>query len=82
MSGKCSTRLAGKQRGVAVAMLVFVLAFLAATGFLVHFGAAPLRIERDKNTALVLTEAKVALIGWSAGQNTPGILPCPEDISL
>ena len=82
MSGKCSTRLAGKQRGVAVAMLMFVLAFLAATGFLVHFGAAPLRIERDKNTALVLTEAKVALIGWSAGQNTPGILPCPEDISL
>ncbi len=62
-------------------MLLFVVS-LAATGYLMHaLNPTTAKIERDKKTALALAEAKAAIIGWSVKNNTPGKLPCPEDLA-
>ena len=83
MSANKVFSIPSKQKGVALIMLVLVLVIASAATFLSSFGGNNLKIERDKKTALALTEAKSALIGWSASHSTmPGILPCPEDVSL
>ncbi len=68
-----------KQQGMALIMLVFIVA-LAATGYLLHaLDPVVVKIERDKKTATALAEAKSALIGWSvAHAQYPGILPFPD----
>lgn len=71
-----------KQQGMALIMLVFIVG-LAVAGYLLHaLNPATVKIERDKKTAAALAEAKAALIGWSVKNNTPGQLPCPEDLEL
>lgn len=61
-------------------MLLFVVG-LAAAGYLLHaLNPAAVKIEKDKKTALALAEAKAAIIGWSAKNDIPGQLPCPEDV--
>jgi hypothetical protein len=67
------------QRGMMLIILMFIVG-LAATTYLVYaLNANTLKIERDKKTAEALSEAKNALIGWSAGHATlPGTLPCPD----
>jgi len=71
-----------KQRGMALIMLVFIIA-LAAAAYLLHISnPVILKTERDKKTVAALSEAKAALIGWSVQNGTPGKLPCPEDVSL
>lgn len=70
-----------KQQGMALIMLVFIVA-LAATGYLLHaLNPDTLKIEQSKKTAAALAEAKAALLGYvltkSAG-NTFGYLPNPD----
>jgi hypothetical protein len=72
-----------KKNGVA--LIIFVLALvLAATAFLIaKLDASEVNTERDKKTAIALSKAKIALIGWSitrgnSGTDRPGELPCPD----
>jgi hypothetical protein len=75
-------KLLTKQKGAALVILAVILA-LAATTFLVsQLDGSGVKIEREKKTAIVLNEAKNALLGWSVLQGKPGILPCPEDATL
>ena len=63
------------------ALLIFMLVVVLA-GMATLFGLLDsnrMKFERDKKTALVLSEAKSALIGWSVLQANMGRLPCPED---
>lgn len=65
-----------------VLIFIFVVALMTVILVVQNLNITSLKFDRERRTALALTEAKTALIGWSASQNTPGILPCPEDISL
>jgi len=45
--------------------------------------AADIQAEKDARTQQALMAAKEALIAWSVSHpNTPGMMPCPEDLSL
>ena len=67
------------QCGMALLILVFFLAMIAAGYMLQSLSSVGIKNERDKKTAAALGEAKVALIGWSASHATmPGALPCPD----
>ena len=72
-------KLRPKQQGMALIMLVFIVA-LAATGYLLHaLNPVALKIERDKKTVAALAEAKTALIGRAiTDSNRPGSLRCPD----
>lgn len=62
-------------------MLVFII--LSSTAFLLSaLSHASYQRENDKVTNDALAQAKAALIGFSAKNTTPGMLPCPEQISL
>jgi hypothetical protein len=75
-------RVEFRQKGVALLLLVFLMA-LVLMAVLVHsITGVEYKAERDLKTAKVLNDAKVALLGWSVIQNNPGKLPCPEDTSL
>jgi hypothetical protein len=70
------------QKGAALILLVFLLA-LIFTAFMLHSTSSDeYKVERDLKTSKVLEEAKSALLGWSAAQDSPGQLPCPEDVAL
>lgn len=67
-----------RQRGAAL-MVMLVIMILGITTFLVGaLSRATLQLERDKQAADVLAQAKDALIGRAATNNTPGSLPCPD----
>jgi len=68
-----------KQCGMALIMLLFVMA-LASVGFIFSsLEPSTIRLERDKKTEEVLQQAKSALIGWSVSHpEYPGILPFPD----
>ncbi|MDD2833712.1 MAG: hypothetical protein PHD12_06845 [Methylotenera sp.] len=72
-------KLRRKHYGMALIMLLFVIA-LAATAFIFStLEPSAIRQERDKKTAEVLLQAKSALIGWSVSHpQYPGILPFPD----
>lgn len=74
-------KLRTKQQGMALIMLVFIVA-LVATGYLLHaLNPVALKIERDKKTVAALSEAKAALLGYvitKATANTFGYLPNPD----
>lgn len=76
-----------QQQGLAMLILVFMIA-LALTGYLfVGLDSESLKRNREAKTAMALAEAKAALLGWSirrgAGEpGMPGQLPCPEDTGL
>lgn len=70
------------QQGMALLILVFIIT-LAITSYILHsLSSASIEKERDTKTFAALSEAKTALLGWSVRQNSPGQLPCPEDITL
>lgn len=70
-----------KQKGAALILMAFILA-LAFTAFMVNSTTGiEYKAQRDLKTAKALDEAKQALLGWSASQDDPGKLPCPEDTS-
>jgi hypothetical protein len=68
-----------KQQGMALIMLMFIVG-LAATSYLLHaLNPDVMRIEQDKKTAVIMAEAKAALIGRAVkDSNRPGSLPCPD----
>ncbi len=71
-----------KQKGAALIIFAVIFA-LAVTALLVtQLDGRGVKIVREKKTAIVLNEAKNALLGWSILQGKPGILPCPEDTAL
>lgn len=69
------------QKGLALIMLVFILAFVAIGYAINTLDSSGIQNARDKKTAVALAEAKTALIGWSVS-GLPGQLPCPEDTAF
>lgn len=79
-------KLIFKQKGVALILFALVLV-LAVTAFLVSsLDASDLKIERDKNNALILAKAKTALIGYAIGVigsgQRPGDLIMPDSFGI
>jgi len=71
-----------KQNGAALIFLVSILA-LAVTAYALHsLTGNEYKAERELITAKALVDAKSALLGWSVLQNSPGRLPCPEDLTV
>lgn len=72
-------KVSHKQRGLALLVLVFILA-LVTIGFAVRsLDSSTIENERNKKTAAALAEAKAALVGWSvAHPQYPGIFPFPD----
>ena len=71
-----------KQQGAVLMVMLVILIIGAATLLLNSLSNTAIHIERDKKTADVLSQAKQALIGYSAkSSTTPGQLVCPEDIT-
>ncbi|CAN4265335.1 hypothetical protein MCEMSEM29_00119 [Methylophilaceae bacterium] len=67
------------ERGLALLALVFLIAIIVTVYTFKKLNASEITIQRDKNTAAALAEAKEALMGWSiAHQQYPGILPFPD----
>lgn len=71
-----------EQQGMALLVLVFILALIVTAYALRIATANEFKSDRELKTSKALTDAKSALLGWSVLQNTPGQLPCPEDTSL
>ncbi len=79
---KVSKYRQNRQNGATLIFLVSILA-LVLTAYALHsLTGNEYKVERELVTAKALAEAKAALLGWSVLQNTPGRLPCPEDIAL
>ena len=77
------------QQGMALLILVFFLALLAAGYVVQKLSSTGIKNERDKKTAEALMQAKTALLAFAAVQNLtpitcttncprPGDLPCPD----
>ncbi len=71
------------QRGQVLLILLAILGIGFGGAFYAFVSPGSSTIERDKITAAALAQAKDALIGYAAGQNTagsyrPGELPCPD----
>ena len=81
MQAELVMKTPNSQHGMALLILVFFLALVATAYVVKTLDAASIENERAKKTAVALTEAKSALLGWSVLQNNPGQLPCPEDIA-
>jgi hypothetical protein len=82
-------RVAHSQKGLALLMLVFVLALAAITYVVRALDATSIQNEKDKKTVVALAEAKAALLGFSVSRDLtasacgtncarPGDLPCPD----
>lgn len=71
-----------KQRGIAILLIVFIISLGAVSYLVASLNANSAKVERDQQTNKALAEAKAAIISWSATNNTPGRLPCPEDTTL
>ncbi len=68
-----------KQKGLALLMLVFVIALAIIAYSLKALNTADITEEKNKKTAEALAEAKAALIGWSVSHPIhPGIMPFPD----
>ncbi|MFW5431178.1 MAG: hypothetical protein ACKE5M_06605 [Methylophilaceae bacterium] len=78
-----------KQSGLALLMLVFLLALVAVGIFVNALDSSGVKNERDKKTTAALAEAKAALIGYAASRDLtstscvsncarPGDLLCPD----
>ncbi|NOU41860.1 MAG: hypothetical protein HOO85_11405 [Methylotenera sp.] len=67
------------QRGGALIIFVLVLVLAGSATLFSLIDGSDVKIERDKITALALSEAKAALIGRAVSDvNHPGSLPCPD----
>lgn len=79
MNARKLSALRHKQNGMALMMLVFIVALAGVAGFLIYLDGSNVKIERDKKTVAALAEAKAALIGYAASYDKyPGGLPCPD----
>lgn len=68
-----------RQKGLALLMLVFVLALVAIAYAVNKLDSSELQNERDRRTTAALAEAKAALIGWSISHLIqPGVMPFPD----
>lgn len=78
-----------RQRGIAIMLIVFLIAFGATAYLVVSLNANSAKVERDTQTTAVLAEAKAALIAYAMAVDTtpgacttncprPGDLPCPD----
>jgi hypothetical protein len=74
-----------RQRGVALLVMVMIVAVGGSWLLLTAFNSAANRTAQSRNdNGRILAEAKGALAGWVvgqavlAGENNPGRLPCPE----
>lgn len=68
------------QQGLSLLLLVFLMAIII-TGYIVkNLDSVEIVTQRDKNTAIVLAEAKAALIGFALNENisSAGYLPNPD----
>lgn len=74
-------KLRPKQQGMALIILVFIVA-LVATGYLLHaLNPVGLKIEQDRKTVAALAEAKLGLLGYvltKSAENVFGYLPNPD----
>lgn len=75
-----------KQKGAALIIFAVIIA-LATTAFLLsQFNSISVKVERDKNSALILAKAKTALIGYAIGVigigQRPGDLIVPDSFAL
>ncbi|MFA7349234.1 MAG: hypothetical protein WC009_00620 [Methylotenera sp.] len=70
------------QKGGALIIFVLVLVLAGSATLFSLLDGSDVKIERDKNTAVTLAEAKVALLGYMVSRTTatvrPGDLPCPD----
>lgn len=78
-----------RQRGIAIMIIVFLIALGATAYLVVSLNANSARLERDTQTTAALIEAKAALIAYAMAVDTtaacggtncprPGDLPCPD----
>lgn len=78
-----------KQAGLALLVLVFILALLAVAYLIRSLNPVEINNDRDKKTTRALMEAKTALLNFAASRNLtpgtcttncprPGDLPCPD----
>lgn len=71
------TRL--NQQGFSLLVLVFLIALVITAYTVKKLNSSEITVQRDKNTAVALAQAKEALIGWSvAHPQYPGTLPFPD----
>jgi hypothetical protein len=69
----------GAQRGFGLALFLVILVLGTVAVLLSTPNVAALKVERDKVTERVLSQAKAALIGRAARDDArPGSLPCPD----
>jgi len=85
MTGRPRAPLPRRQRGVALLVMVMIVAVGGSWLLLTAFNSAANRTAQSRNdNGRILAEAKGALAGWVvgqavlAGENNPGRLPCPE----
>jgi hypothetical protein len=71
-----------REEGLALIYLVFVLSLIFTAYSILTLRQLSNATYQQHKTLLALEEAKRAVIGWSALQNNPGQLPCPEDYTL
>ena len=86
MNARKLSALRHKQNGMALMMLVFIVALAGVAGFLSYLDGSNVKIERDKKTAAALAEAKAALIGYMLKRQPKdgervGDLPCPDKLT-
>lgn len=68
-----------QRGGVLMVMLVFLILGVA-TYLVSSLNGRGVQNNRDEITAHALAQAKEALIGYAATADTPGKLPCPENV--
>lgn len=71
------------QRGVALLLFIFLLFGIGTATALSALNSSRARLEQERQTQLVLQQAKEALIAYAVsvypvGNNRPGDLPCPD----
>lgn len=71
------------QRGVALLLFLFLLFGIGTATALSALNSSRARLEQERQTQLVLQQAKEALIAYAVsvypvGNNRPGDLPCPD----
>lgn len=68
-----------QQQGLAMLILVFMIALALTAYFVTGLNAKSIERSREVRTAQALEEAKAALVGWSvAHPEYPGIMPFPD----
>jgi hypothetical protein len=70
-----------QQRGIALIIMMLVLAMVAMSAMFNYMDGSSVKIERGKKTAAALADAKAGLVGYMVKRKFPeraGDLPCPD----